>query len=85
MTSLPVGAIDALEAALRGTVDGEAEWLETQLALLRRALLQLRRVSGDAAPGASAEQVERTLHLVTAAFRERLSTLDAAATALRPE
>src|SRR5687767_8856187 len=91
VTVLPVaaidahGALDALEAAVRSTVDDEAAWLETQLALLRRAMLQLRPVFGDAIADPRAAQAERTLHLVAAAFRERLTTLDAAAAALRSE
>ena len=88
MIPLEAAAIDDLETAIRETVENEATWLETQHALLRRALLLLRTDSditrGDA-PDRHTSQVERTLHLVSAAFRERLTSLDSAAAALRPE
>ena len=81
------GAIDALEDAVRETIEGEAAWLETQHALLRRALLQLRSLSsgGDAHISPSVTQAERTLQLVSAAMRERLTSLDSAAAALRSD
>ena len=81
-----VGAVDALEEAVRESIDGEATWLETQHALLRRALLQLHACSSgvsDVPP--PVVQAERMLQLVSAAMRERLTSLDSAATALRPE
>ena len=91
MIPLEAAAIDDLETAIRETVENEATWLETQHALLRRALLLLRRDSDstgrvtDASADPHTTQVERTLHLVSAAFRERLTSLDSAAAALRPE
>ena len=79
-----VGAIDALEEAVRESIEGEATWLETQHALLRRALLQLHSAAADdAPPGLS--QAERMLQLVSAAMRERLTSLDGATAALRSE
>ena len=81
------GAIDALEEAVRESIEGEATWLETQHALLRRALLQLHALcsSGDSHIAPSITQAERTLQLVSAAMRERLTSLDSAAAALRSE
>lgn len=94
MIHLEAAALDDLETAIRETVENEATWLETQHALLRRALLLLRKdtegtQSAHGPAGDSVDphttQVERTLHLVSAAFRERLTRLDSAAAALRPE
>ena len=91
MTLFPaetVGALDALEDAVRESIEGEATWLETQHALLRRALLQLHSYStmegGPPAPPSLA-QAERMLQLVSSAFRERLTSLDSAAAALRSD
>ena len=81
------GTIDALEDAVRQSIEGEATWLETQHALLRRALLQLHSLtsSGEAGVSPSVAQAERALQLVSAAMRERLTSLDSAAAALRSE
>ena len=77
-----VGELDALEEAVRQSIEGEATWLETQHALLRRALLQIQAAGAGDAP---LTQAERTLHLVSAAMRERLVSLDSAASVLRAE
>ena len=77
-----VGGLDALEEAVKQSIEGEATWLETQHALLRRALLQLRAACAD---DAALTQAERTLQLVSAAIRDRLTSLDTAATVLRSD
>ena len=85
MTVFPVdavGEIDALEEAIRQSIEGETTWLETQHALLRRALLQLQAAGAGDVPLA---QAERTLQLVSAAVRERLASLDGVSTVLRSE
>ena len=84
VTSLPT-EIDVLEDVIRETVDHEASWLETQYALLRRAQLLLRPGSDAATHDQRTMQVEDTLRLVSAAFRERLTSLDSTAAALRLE
>ena len=77
-----VGGLDALEEAVKQSIEGEATWLETQHALLRRALLQVHAAcAGDV----SLSQAERTLQLVSAAMRERLTSLDSAAAVLRSD
>ena len=74
-----LGTLDALEEAVKASIEGETTWLETQHALLRRALLQLQAAcAGDV----SLTQAERTLQLVSAAMRERLTSLDSAASVL---
>ena len=81
-----LGAVDALEEAVRESIEGETKWLETQHALLRRALLQLHTLNAaDGGPSPSLAQAERMLQLVSSAFHERLTSLDSAAAALRPE
>ncbi len=77
--------MDVLERVIRDTAEYEASWLETQHALLRRALLLLHAGSDGAPEDPRIVQVERTLQLVTASFRERLAQLDATAAELRLE
>jgi hypothetical protein len=77
--------MDVLERVLQDTVEYEASWLETQHALLRRAIVLLHSGSDGAPDDPLFVQVERTLHLVTAAMRERLAHLDATVAELRLE
>ena len=66
--------MQALEEAIRQSIEGETTWLETQHALLRRALLQLQAAGAGNVPLAQAERTLRARRLLQDLHPARAST-----------